>query len=69
MPKPILTLLQIGRALAGVRLGAVGEGFRRRQELRRLEPVLEPRLERLAPRVGRRAAEGRHWSISGLPAT
>jgi len=44
-------LLQVGGAPAGVGLGAVCEGLRRRQELRRLEAVLEPRLERLASRV------------------
>ena len=39
-------------APAGVRLRAIRVGLRRRQELRRLEPVLEARLEALTARVG-----------------
>ena len=50
-------MLQVGGAPAGVSLGAVGERLRRRQELRRLEAVLEPSLERLASRVRGRATE------------
>ena len=63
----LLTLLQVGGAPAGVGLGAVCEGLRRRQELRRLEAVLEPSLERLASRVGRGATERTHsYFISGF---
>ena len=60
-PTISLTLLQVGCAPAGVGLGAVGERLRRRQELRRLEAVLEPRLERLSARVGRGATERQWW--------
>ena len=49
------TLLLLLLTPARVRLGAVGERLRRREELRRFEPVLEARLERLPARVGRRA--------------
>ena len=50
-------MLQVGGAPAGVGLGAVGERLRRRQELRRLEAVLEPSFERLTSRVRGRATE------------
>ena len=48
----LLLLLRRRRRSARVGLGAVGEGLRRREELRRLEAALEAALEAVAARVG-----------------
>ena len=48
------TLARLLRRLARVRLCALRERLGRRQKLRGLEPGCEPRLERIAARVGAR---------------